>query len=223
MKIIQKFAQKGFTIVEVIIAVGVSTILAGTLFTVTLYYYANALQSQITTEMALESQVILTQLVDDIRLADSIASTNTISDTYAPTGGWMTNDPSNIIIIQSPALDSNRNIIYDTNTGSPYSNEFIYYSSGTNMNKRILKNVDAAGNTAVTTCPSANATATCPADRTFSKRLSNLTFTFYDASNVTTSDATLARSVSLNVDMSEKVFGKTLTLSNSTRTTLRNQ
>jgi prepilin-type N-terminal cleavage/methylation domain-containing protein len=213
----------GFTMPELITSITVAGILATVLFTATFYYFANATQSETATNLALESQTILAQMTEDIRLADSIASANAIADVNAPGGGWTTSDPSNIIIIEDPAIDSGRNILYDNTTGSPYRNEYIYITSGTNMYKRILANTNATGNTAKTSCPSNNASSSCPPDRIFSTNLSNLTFTFYDASNNTTADATQARSVALRVDMAKKVYGKNITLSNTTRVTLRNQ
>jgi prepilin-type N-terminal cleavage/methylation domain-containing protein len=93
----------GFTITELVISLTVAGILAMVLFTATFYYYANAAQAETATTLALESQSILTQLTEDIRLADSIASTNAIPDSNGPSGGWTTSDPSNIIIIESPA------------------------------------------------------------------------------------------------------------------------
>ncbi len=213
--------QSGFTLTELIISITVATFLTLVLFTVTVYYYANILQAQATTEMALESQTILTQLTDDIRLADAISSTNQIADANGPAGGWVTSDPSNILIIESPAVTSTRDIIYNDSTGLPYKNEFIYFSSGTTMYKRVLANASAVGNIAKTTCPTA--TSTCPLDRIFTSNLSNLSFTFYDANDATTANAGSARSVVLTVDMAKKVFGKNITLSNSTRVTLRNQ
>lgn len=215
--------QSGFTITELAISLTLAGFLAIMLFMATFYYYANAAQSETATDLALQSQSILTQLTEDIRLGDAIASTNALPDANGPGGGWVTSDPSNIIIIESPAVDSSRNIIYDNSTGYPYSNEFIYFASGANMYKRVLANSAAAGNTAITTCPVAQTTPSCPPDRLFSTNASNLSFTLYDASNATTSDAIQARSVALNVDMAKKVFGKNVTLSNSTRVTLRNQ
>lgn len=91
------------------------------------------------------------------------------------------------------------------------------------MYKRVLANTAAAGNTAVTTCPPAEVTAGCPADRLFSDNAGNLSFTFYDSVGNVTADTSLARSVALQVNMAKKVFGKNITLSNSTRVTLRNQ
>lgn len=213
----------GFTITELVLSITISGILTVILFTATLYYYANTAQAETSTNLALESQTILTQLTEDIRLADSIASTNAISDANAPAGGWVTSDPSNVIIIEDPAVDSNRNIIYDDNTGNPYRNEYIYFTSGNNMYKRILANTAATGNTVVTSCPESASSSTCPPDRLFSDNVSNLNFTFYDSSGNTTADAASARSVLLEVNMAKKSFGKTVTLNNSTRVTLRNQ
>lgn len=216
-------ASDGFTITELVISITVAGILATILFVATFYYYANTMQSETTTSLAIESQSILTQLTEDIRLADSISSTNNIADANAPAGGWVTSNPSNVIIIENPAIDSARNIIYDPNTGFPFRNEYIYFVSGTSMYKRTLANASAPGNTAVTSCPTDQATSTCPPDRLFSGNATNLSFTFYDSTGNTTADTSLARSVSLEVNMAKKVFGKNITLSNSTRVTLRNQ
>jgi prepilin-type N-terminal cleavage/methylation domain-containing protein len=218
-----KHTQRGFTITELVVSVTIAGILATILFTATFYYYVNADQSETTTNMALESQTILTQLTEDIRLADSIASTNSISDPNGPGGGWTTSDPSNVLIIESPAVTSSRDIVYDTNTGYPYRNEYIYFMGGTNMYKRVLANTNASGNTAKTTCPTSSVSPTCPADRIFSTNVSNLTFTFYDSSDTTTANAATARSVVLTVNMAKKSYSKNITLSNSTRVTLRNQ
>lgn len=214
---------KGFTLPELVISIAIAGVLAGVLFTATFYYYANIVQSEVATDLALDSQSILTQLTEDIRLSDAISSTNAITDPNAPGGAWVTSDPSNILIIESPATTSARDIIYDESTGFPYRNEYIYFTSGTNMYKRVLANSAAVGNTAVTTCPTALSNASCPPDRLFSNNISNLSFIFYDSSNTSTTDASQAHSVELNVDMAKKGFGKNITLGNSTRVTMRNQ
>jgi prepilin-type N-terminal cleavage/methylation domain-containing protein len=214
--------ESGFTIMELMIAAAVGAIISVLMLGVSVFYFGNVLQSQATAEMALDSQLVLTQLVEDIRLSDGISATNQLPDANAPPGGWITNDPSNIIIINTPAIDSARDIIYDSSTGYPYRNEQIYFTTGSTLYKRTLKNTNAVGNIAVTTCPSAIATPSCPADKQLTNYMNNLTFTFYDVNNAPTSDPTLARSVNLTVNMSRRVYGKVLSLSNSTRTTLRN-
>jgi len=215
--------QAGFTITELVIAIAIAGILAVVIFVATFDYYGDVNRSQTATDLALKSQSILNQMTSDIRLADAISSTNSISDPNAPAGGWVTSNPSNVIIIESPTLDSSHNIIYDSNTGNPYRNEFIYFVSGGSMYKRVLANTAANGNTAVTTCPAAKASKSCPADTLFSDHVSDLSFTFYDSSDNTTSDATQARSVLLSVNLSQKVLGKNVALSNQARITLRNQ
>lgn len=215
--------SRGFTITELLIAISVAVIIAGVLFTITFRYYVETVKAEVTSQMALDSQSLLTQLTEDIRLADAIADTNQITDSNGPGGGWMTNDPSNIIIIESPAIDSNRDLIYDSLSGYPYSNEFVYFTDENTMYKRVLKNDDASGNIAVTTCPLAQVTESCPRDKIFSENVDNLTFQFYDINNSPTSNADQARSVSFTVEMSKEVYGETLSLANSTRITLRNQ
>ncbi len=219
----KKTAETGFTITEMVISITVSGFLAAAIFTATFFYFVNVSQSQTTTELALQSQSVLSQLTDDIRLSDAISSTNLVTDANAPVGGWHTSDPSNIIIVESPAINSSRNIIYDDSTGFPYRNEYIYFLSGTAIYKRILANSMAVGNTAKTTCPANKVTSSCPADRLFTSDSKNLDFTFYDSQNNTTADAASARSVSFEVDMARKSYGKNITLNNSTQITLRNQ
>ncbi len=216
-------SQLGFTITELVIAITVAGILAGAIFVATFDYYADVNRSQVATDEALSSQSILNQMTSDIRLADAISSTNTITDPNAPAGGWVTSNPSNVIIIESPATDSSRNIIYNPDTGFPYRNEFIYFVSGSSMYKRVLANTSAPGNTAVTTCPQSLSSPTCPPDALFSDHVNNLSFTFYDSSDNSTSDATKARSVLLDVNLGQKVYGRDVTLSNQARITLRNQ
>lgn len=219
MTSIKELGEKGFSIVELVIATAVAAIVSAVMLSLSLYFYGDVLQAQATTEMAMESQLILTQLVEDIKLSDGIGSSNEIPDANQP-GGWTTNDPSNILIIKSPAIDNNRDIIYDSETGYPYRNELIYFTNGTSMYRRSLKNTDAPGNTSVTTCPTAS--PGCPDDKKYTDHIANLTFSFYDSNNSPTSNASQARSVDLTVNMSRRIYGQTITLSNSTRTTLRN-
>jgi prepilin-type N-terminal cleavage/methylation domain-containing protein len=217
----KKLYQAGFTMVEILMTLVIAGVMVGVLFTVTFNYYANAVQSQETAFLALESQTALSQMVDDIRLSAGVGASTALTDANAPVGGWATSDTNNVLIVRYPALAAAQEIIYDPSTGYPYRNEFIYFVNGANLYKRTLKNTSATGNVVVTSCPTA-ATG-CPADRLFSKNISNFSFTFYDVNNAVTTDPTLARSVRLQVDLSKKVFGRTISLSNTTQVTQRNQ
>ncbi len=218
-----KHTSHGFTITEMVISVVVAGILTIVVFGITFYYYIDTAQAQTATDLALASQATLKTVTEDIRLADAISATNALSDPNAPSGGWTTSNPGHVIIIETPALDSSHNIIYDPDTGFPYRNEYIYFLSGTNMYKRVLANPSAPGNTAITSCPASKSGPTCPPDLLFSTHVSNLSFTFYDSSGNQTTDVTQTRSVDFEVDLAENSYGKNVTLNNGTRVTLRNE
>ena len=217
-----KKGDNGFTIIELLISISIAGILTLVITMIMVYFYGDILRSQATAELAIESQTILRKIVDDTRLADAIRTTNQISDANAPVGGWTTNDPSDILIIATPAVTSARDIIYDPSDKLPYENEAIYFKANGTFYRRILKNTNAAGNTAVTTCPAAAVTPTCPQDTTLSTNLNNLSFTFYDINNATTPNATLARSISVTVNVQRKIYGTATVFDNTIRTTLRN-
>jgi len=213
--------QHGFTLVEVVISITVATIMVGVLFIATFRFFANAIQSQQTAELALESQTLLGQMTEDLRLAAGIETTNQLTDAHQPTG-WATSDPNNILVITTPATTASNDIIYDSDTGFPYQNEIIYFLSNKTMYKRVLKNTAATGNKAVTNCPEAQSSDSCPADRIFTSNVDDITFTMYDNTNTATTDPSQASSIALTVSLSKKVFGKTVSLSNSMRVTQRN-
>ncbi len=215
--------QKGFTIVELMISISLATVISGVLLYISLNLIGDTTRARITAELAIESQILLRSIVEDTRLAGSLSTTNQNTDPNAPVGGWVTNDPSNILIIDLPAINASRDIIYDSSTGYPYDNEVVYYSSGSSMYRRTIVDPAATGNNVKTSCPPALATSTCPADKKFTSYLTDLTFTFYDDTNNTTADATLARSVQITVKVQRKILGKTVKFDNTIRTTLRNR
>lgn len=212
--------QIGFTIIELLISISMASVLIMVMMTITVYYYGDILKTQASAELALESQAVLRKIVEEARFADAIRSTNTIADANAPVGGWTTNDPSDILIIASPAVNAARDIIYNSSDSFPYENESVYYRSGSSFYKRVLQNTLATGNIAKTTCPTA--TPTCPKDTEITSNLTNLSFVFYDINNNTTSDAGAARSISVTVNLQKKAYGSLIQFNNTIRTTLRN-
>lgn len=217
-----KQEQSGFSLVELLMAVAIASILSTVLVAFTLTYVADVFRSRATAELAVESHFVLQTMIEDIRLADGIATINDITDANAPIGGWTTSDINNRIIINSPAVTSVRDIIYDESTGYPYRNQFIYFISGSILYKRVLSNTGATGNNAITTCPPLVASSSCPGDKDYTSNIENLTLVFYDIDNVVTVDPAAARSVKIGIVMSRKSFGKPITLNNTIQTTLRN-
>lgn len=172
--------------------------------------------------MTNDSQNLLRFTVESLRVSNGVRQAGTISDPNAPVGGWSTNNSNFVIVISTPALNSSHNFIIDSDTGSPYMNEIVYYKNGTSLMKRNLANPNATGNTLRTSCPPANATPSCPADAKLADYFESMSFTLYDSNGALTADTALTRSIKINLDMQRKVFGKTISFDNSIRVALRN-
>ena len=217
-----KLNSKGFSIAELTIAIVVAVIVSIMLTMITIVFYGSILRGQVESEMAVESQIIFRNIVDELRLASEVRQTNSIVDANAPSGGWNTDTNLAILIIATPAIDNSRQFIIDDDTGLPYQNEIIYFANNGAMSKRLLANPDAIGNKLITTCPESIADINCPADAQLSNDYENMDFIFYDQDDVITTDTTLARSVEMNIDLSRRIYGGDAEVNNNIRATLRN-
>jgi prepilin-type N-terminal cleavage/methylation domain-containing protein len=213
--------QQGFTIVELLIAVSVAAIASVLIMYAFVFMYGGLLREQARAQMVLESQLFLKRMVDDVRVANQVLTTNTIADSYEPSGGWITSDPANIIIFTQPVTDSSDNFIFDDSTGYPYQNELVYFSENTTMYRRTLANPDPVGNDAITTCP--KFTPGCSTDMELTDRLQNMLFVFYDINDELTVVPEEARSVEITVNLFDRVYGQDISITNTTRVTLRNE
>lgn len=218
----RKLNQSGLGLLEVLLSMAIASVLATVLLAISLNYVASVMSSKLTAELAIESNFALQNIIEDIRLADGIAATNNLPDANAPVGGWITSDPSNVLVINSPATTVANDVIYDPTTGLPYRNQIIYFVSGSKLYKRILKNTNAPGNKATTTCPAALMTSACPGDRQYSSYMNDISFVFYDNNNVVTLTPSNTRSVRLTTNLSRKAFGKIITSNNTIQATQRN-
>ena len=217
-----KLNQAGVTLVELIVVIGISSVLLLSFMTISVYLYGDTVRTSLYAQLATESQTVLRSVVEELRQSSAIETTNKNPDANAPGGGWTTSNSSLILIISTPALDSSNNFIIDPNTGYPYQNEIIYFSSGTQLYKRFVANPAATGNTRKTTCPQASSNSSCPPDILMSKNFKTLSFIFYDQDDAVTTTIPDARSIKLFVQMQRKTFGKTLTFDNNIRITIRN-
>lgn len=215
-------SQAGFTVVELIISMTITGILAVAMLGIIMNYFVVITRDNIIVDMTVDSQNLLRSTVEELRYGAGVRQTNTITDLNGPGGGWNTSNTNFVIIIAMPAVDSNGSYIIDTATGQPYNNEFVYFKSGLRLYKRILAHPSASGNSMRTSCPQALATATCPADRTLNDNVRDMNFTLYNQDNVVTIDPLLARSVKIDLIMERDSFGAPLNLENSIQVTLRN-
>ncbi len=222
IKTMRAQAQAGFTIAELMIATAIIGLLIVPAMLVILYFYGATIQNSAQAQLAVESQNVLRSIVEELRVSSGVRDSNTITDPNEPSGGWTTSNASLVLIISSPATDLSNNYITDPNTGGPYQNELVYFATGGTLYKRYLANSGATGNRNRTSCPAASASSTCPADIVLSNHFKTMTFTFYDQDGSTTTTLANARSVLMDIQMEEKVFGRTMNFQNKIRVTLRN-
>lgn len=213
----------GFTLVELLVVITVTSLLALVFLDYITNFYAVITRNNAANDLTTSSQNLLRSTVETLRVGDGVRQSNSISDANAPAGGWSTSNSNFVIIIATPALDSSRNYIIDPSTGSPYMNELVYFKSGTLLMQRALAHPDAAGASLKTSCPAAQASASCPADRQLAEYVKDMVFTLYDQDDTQTNDALLARSIKIDLAMERDLSGPPLTLNNSIRVTLRNR
>ena len=212
----------GYTIVELVLALVIGSILSLTVIAFTFSFYMDTLIAQAETNMLIESQIILRRVADDMRYSSAILATNTIADDNEPTGGWNTSNDDLILILSSPAQSSQGQHINNDDTGNPYQDELIFFADENNFYKRVLTNPLASDNRLSTNCPEAQSSSSCPADPLLTEDFLDMNFVFYDLNGNTTSDPTQGRSVDIIIQLEKQILGETISVDNQIRMTLRN-
>jgi Tfp pilus assembly protein PilE len=215
--------QAGFSIVELNIAITVAAVMSIAFLTIFTSFLASTTRTNASIDMTAKSQVLLRSLVEELRYSAGVRDSNTIDDpnvSGSPPGEWVTSNANTVLITAVPAEDSTGAYIINTDTGSPYLNEYVYYKNGSVLYKRTLAHPLATGNTSKTSCPVG--TPTCPADRKLIETLDNMTFVLYDQDNEVAAASANARSIQINLFLKDRSFGQDLRFDNTVRVTLRN-
>lgn len=214
--------QNGFTLPELAITITLFGIVSVTFFGLIINYFANITRNNTFIDMTVNSQNVLRATVEELRYGAGVRQTNSITDPNGPGGGWNTSNAAFVIIIASPAKNSAGEYIIDSLTSQPYTNELVYFKTGTTLYRRTLANPSASGNVSKTTCPAAASTPSCPADAKLADYVKDMVFTLYDQDDVATSNSTAARAVKIDLFMERDTFGNPLVVDNSIRVALRN-
>lgn len=170
------------------------------------------------------AQIGLDRMANDIRLSSKADDNNRWPDNYAPNApsdlySWQSN--SSTLILATSAQTSNGTILFDDPADYiTTKNNYIYYLQNGTLYERILA-ASKTGNSAVTTCPPADATSSCPADKTIMTDISSFTVTYYDTYNQQVDPAS-ARSIGLSVTMSTTRYGQAISATYNTRMVFRN-
>jgi prepilin-type N-terminal cleavage/methylation domain-containing protein len=216
-------SESGFTLPELLVVMIIMGILSLTLANFIVTWLQQSSLSQARANLLTNAELALDTVTNDIKLSGNADQNNRWPDANGPGGnqfGWSSG--SQVLVLAKAAVDGSGNIIFSDPAKyiSQKDNE-IYYLSNTTLYRRTLAS-DSSGDAAVTTCPPAAATDTCPADETVATGVSSLSFTYYDAGENVVSPAD-ARSVQLAITLSSKVGGQSASASYTTRMVFRNE
>lgn len=219
----RKLNQHGFTLPELVITMIVMSILALLLANFIITWLQTQTLAQKRTDLLTTAETSLDTVSDDIRLSGSADLNNRWPDANGPSGnqfGWTSG--SSILVLAKAAVDSSNNILFsDPAKYITQKDNVIYYVSNGTLYRRVIAS-DDANDAAISTCPPASATASCPADRAVATGVSNFSVSYYDADNTIVSPDD-ARSVQLSIKISNKVDTRTISASYTTRMVFRNE
>lgn len=229
--------EAGFTLVEVLVMTPVIMVTVILMCSFLFSQYGQLTQQGAQLNLQVEAQNIVFSMQDDIFFADSFETTKNanLSDAYAPSGGWNYATTPPTLIISTPALTGNRRSenrqpVYINTEGCDASvleqnsvlyNNVIYFTSGTNLYKRILTAPSSMLTCGTSyyrqSCPAQNVGASCVADRRLTDKLNSIAITYYDATNTVVSSPTTATKVKIDLQLKDKAFAEDI-YANSTIT-----
>lgn len=221
----KKLSSKGFTLVEVTIALTISGAIIGTIIMFMMSSLTNFATTTTRGYLMDQAQLGLDVLNNDIRLAGSADLHNRWQDSNAPGApgnllSWTGNNTT--LILATAAEDPAGSILFsDPSQYVSHKNNSIYYLNNGTLYKRTLA-ASVTGNKARTSCPPPSATDTCPADRAILENVTNFSVRYLDGSNNTVIPEN-ARSVEASITLQERKYGRDITVSQTTRTVFRNE
>jgi prepilin-type N-terminal cleavage/methylation domain-containing protein len=216
--------SKGFTIVELMVAISVTTIM----MVVTSVYLMRGLQNS-TLQTARgniqrEIQFTLDAVASDVRLSANADLNNRNPDANGPGGptnqyGW-SSSASTLVLATAATTSADAIIFSDPANYVTTKDNIVYFVSNGTLYKRILA-ANVSNNGAKTTCPQAKVTASCPGDKRLLDNITNFSVTYLDGSNNAVSP-TEARSVELSMTATKTLYRQPQTASYTTRMVFRN-
>ncbi|HSX17845.1 MAG TPA: type II secretion system protein [Candidatus Saccharimonadales bacterium] len=253
--------QSGFTLIELLVVIILSTFFSILILTFTFEYwrYAYLLQADLDTlTTRLNAGDILREEIgtsSGMIIQNSITDTHTlVADPSIASGYyWLPNHAipgttaigasgsyKPLIYFERYSFDSSGS--YIMNGSQPYEDEYVLYLNGTtkSLMQRTLVNPSATGDRLKTSCPPAQATASCPADKTIATDIASVATRYFsrtgnviDYTSITDPDTgayigpdfPVVEVLELTLNLTKKpTFQKTNATSNSTiiRIALRN-
>lgn len=216
--------QKGFTLVETVIALTVTSILMFIIIDFMTNSIVQYSDTEIRAQLLNEAQSSLDVISNDIRLSGNADENNRWPDNNAPWAPWNKyswESDNNTFVLASAVEDTNGNIIFeDPALYIPQKNNNVYFIHDNILYKRTIA-APVNNNSIKTTCPSYLANSSCPADRVLLNNLDSFNVKYYNSMNQEV-DPSDARSVEFYVNLKKVANGRTISAEYSTRMVFRN-
>lgn len=216
--------QAGMTIVELLVAVVVTALVSTVILNFSIDSIRTSSIQTAKSELLDDARNGLDRVANDIRISTVADQNNRWDDSNSPGApgnllSW-SSDASTLILATS-AMDSGRNIIFDDPLNYiTEKNNLVYFVSNGTLYRRILA-APVTGNTAKTSCPEGNATATCPTDAVVIRNVSNFQVRYINANDIDVVPSE-ARAIELQITVTDDVFGESVSASYVTRMVFRN-
>jgi type II secretory pathway pseudopilin PulG len=216
--------NEGFTLVEALVVLVVMTAMV---LVITNFMLGNTEQSVLASNrdtILKETEQSLDLAANDIRLSANADLNNRWPDPNSPSGtanefSWQSNGTT--LVLATAAQDKSGNILFsDSKNYITQKNNLVYFVQNGTLYKRTIA-AAVSGNSAVTSCPAASASQSCPADKELLHNITSFSVQYLNSQNQTVAP-TSARSIELSVTVSKSVFGQPQTASYTTRMVFRN-
>jgi prepilin-type N-terminal cleavage/methylation domain-containing protein len=217
----KEHSEGGYTLVELLVTMIIISILSlGIVSFFTGWLQVESL-AQSRSDLLLTAENALDMITNDIKLSGEVDINNRWADQYAPGGSYGWASGSQVLVLAKIATDKSNNVIYsDASKYISQKDNEVYFLSGTTLYRRTLQSDDPT-DAAVTTCPAADASPSCPADTVVATGVSNFSVTYYDADENIVAPSS-ARSVQLSITISSSTGGKKTSATYATRMVFRN-
>jgi Tfp pilus assembly protein FimT len=197
--------QDGFTIPELIIMIVVTAILTLLVLSFTISYWGAAARLQNDSTTLVSRLNAGDALRDALNVSSGLIGQNSIADTNAGSvdatagpGFWTQlhavpttvtmptgSNISPVFYFQAPSTDTSRNFIM--NGTQWYQDEFVLFLDGSSksLKLRTLVNPSASADRLKSTCPPAQASASCPADKILAENVASVDTRYFSRSGNT--------------------------------------
>ena len=197
--------QSGFSIPELIIVMTITAFLSVLILGFALDFWGTTASLENSSETFVTRQNSGDALRDALNVGSTLISQNSLPDSHtnvpdpsdASGTHWLlihaipgstpmpTSGDTPLFYYTAPSTDSSKNFIL--NGTQPYYDEFVLYlnASSKQLLLRTIANPYASGNRLTTSCPPAQATASCPADKVMGADVSSIDTRYFSRSGNT--------------------------------------